>query len=68
MNGYEFMSDSPILTFFLACVIAEGVGKLLFRCWNRLMRHLNIRRAGWPPAHLGADGDFKPAPKAEEKA
>lgn len=25
MNLLEFMSDSPILTFFLACIIANGI-------------------------------------------
>lgn len=56
MNGYEFMGGFwlPIL---LAIYFIAHYG---FRCWNRLMRHLNIRNAGWPPAHLDADGDFKP--------
>ena len=25
--------------------------------WNRVVRHLNIRAHGWPPAHLDADGE-----------
>ena len=62
MSAYQFMSDSPILTFLLAYIAAFYA----FRFWNRLMRHLNIRKACWPPAHLDADGDFKPAPKAQE--
>lgn len=32
----------------------------VFRVWNRFMRHLNIRKQGWPPSHCDADGDFKP--------
>lgn len=24
-----------------------------------LIRHLNIRKQGWPPEHLDGDGDFK---------
>lgn len=60
MNGYEFMSDSPWLTFFLALLV---IG-YLFKFWNRLMRHLSVRCRGWPPAHLDADGEFRPAPKA----
>lgn len=31
-----------------------------FRSWNRWLRHKNITAQGWPPAHLDADGDFKP--------
>lgn len=38
----------------------------MFRCWNRLMRHLNVRKAGWPPSHLDLDGDFKPEPVDED--
>ncbi len=59
MNAFEFMGKHPILTFLLACILADLVCKI----WRRLIRHLNIRRHGWPPVHLDADGDFKPAPK-----
>lgn len=27
--------------------------------WSRFLRHLNILRAGWPPPHIDADGDWK---------
>uniref|UniRef100_A0AAU6W1U8 Uncharacterized protein n=1 Tax=Pseudomonas phage Touem01 TaxID=3138548 RepID=A0AAU6W1U8_9VIRU len=67
MNAFEFMARSPILSFLLAYMIVHSACELLFRCWNRLVRHLNIRRAGWPPVHLDADGDWKPAPKQESK-
>ncbi len=30
----------------------------LFRVINRLIRHMNIRKKGWPPSHLDADGDI----------
>ena len=63
MNAFEFMTRSPILTFLLGCAVL----RFAFLVWNRFMRHLNIRKAGWPPAHLDADGDFKPAPKAEDR-
>jgi hypothetical protein len=36
------------------------------KCWNRFLRHLNIRKHGWPPSHLDADGDWKPEPKNDE--
>tara|TARA_Y100000815_G_scaffold7325_1_gene6964 strand:- start:910 stop:1149 length:240 start_codon:yes stop_codon:yes gene_type:complete len=36
-----------------------------FRCWNRFLRHRNIKAHGWPSSHLmDADGDIvhpKPA-------
>lgn len=62
MNVYQFMSDSPFLTFFIIYVVFGTA----FRTWNRLMRHLNIRKHGWPPEHCDADGDFKPEPKASD--
>lgn len=55
MNGYEFMG-AYWLPIMIGLYIIARCG---FRCWNRLMRHMNVRKAGWPPAHLDADGDFK---------
>ena len=64
MTTLQFMSDSPFLTFFL-CWMATG---LIFKIWNRFMRHLNIRKHGWPPPHCDADGDFKPEEEPDEEA
>ncbi len=44
----------PFLAFILL-LVAMG---LVFKTWNRFLRHLNILAHGWPPAHLDADGDF----------
>jgi len=41
-----------------ACLLSGGVN-FLFLVWNRFMRHLNIRKHGYPPAHCDADGDFR---------
>lgn len=62
MTAVELMGDSPYLTLFAICIVCE----LVFKMWNRLMRHLNIRKHGWPPDHCDADGDFKPLPEGEE--
>jgi hypothetical protein len=62
MNVFQFMSDSPFVTL---CVVYM-VTSTFFRCWNRVLRHLNVRSKGWPPAHLDADGDFKPEPEPEK--
>lgn len=56
MTIYQFMSDSPWLTFFLACLIVNLVS-WPFRLVNRWIRHKNIAAKGWPPSHLDADGD-----------
>ncbi|WP_435018427.1 hypothetical protein TA3x_000401 [Tundrisphaera sp. TA3] len=63
MTAYEFMSTNPWLTFFLAC-LATSVVIWPFKLVNRWIRHRNIVAAGWPPAHLDADGDFL---KGDEK-
>ena len=40
---------------------------LVFRIINRAFHVINVSIRGWPPEHLDADGDWKPAPKVEEK-
>lgn len=56
MNIYEFVSESPWLAFFLVWVIL----RYAYRIINRIFRHWNIRKHGYPPAHCDADGDFRP--------
>lgn len=58
MNIYEFMSDSPILTFFLAVIIGEVIIRVTINLPNRILRHWNIRKHGYPPPHCDADGAF----------
>lgn len=47
-------------TFLGFALLIEFLCTVLFKCWNRFLRMLNIRAHGWPPAHCDADGDFKP--------
>lgn len=61
---YAFASGSPFVTAMLVFSL-YSVCELVFRCWNRFLRHLNIRAKGWPPAHCDADGDPKPEPEPE---
>jgi hypothetical protein len=56
MNAWEFMGEHPILTFFLATIVAHMFTHP-FKLINRWIRHRNIAIAGWPPDHLDADGD-----------
>lgn len=58
MNIFEFMSDSPTLTFLLAIIAAESIIRIVINLPNRILRHWNIRKHGYPPAHCDADGDF----------
>lgn len=64
-NIYQFMSDSPWLSFFIGIFVVVPICLAPFRLLNRLFRHLNVRARGWPPAHLDADGDWKPEPDSE---
>ncbi len=67
MNIFEFMSGSPILTFVLACVAMTGF-KTLAWVIGLPFRAMNIRKHGWPPAHLDADGDYKAHKVIEARA
>ena len=59
MSIYEFMIESPMLTFLLALISLAVIESLLRFCINRPLRHRNIKLHGWPPKHCDADGDFK---------
>ncbi len=59
MTILDFMSESPFLTFFLALIVGEVLIRVVCNLPNRIMRHFNIRKHGYPPPHCDADGDFK---------
>ncbi len=43
------------LGFFLLLILPL---ELLFKAYNRRLRHRNILKHGYPPSHCDADGDF----------
>ncbi len=49
--------------FILICAVYYLLRYVFYSLPIRLIRSFNIRKCGWPPAHLDADGDFKPEPK-----
>lgn len=55
MNIFEFMSNSPFLSFFLFWILASFLQFAI----KMPFRYMNIRRHGYPPAHCDADGDLK---------
>ena len=55
MNFFEFASSNQWLTFFLSWLVFHAI----FATINRVMRHWNIHKHGYPPPHCDADGDFK---------
>ena len=52
---FQFMGEHPVVTIILAII----AGHTLIVCINRPLRHWNIHKHGYPPAHCDADGDFK---------
>jgi len=54
---FEVVFRSPF-SFFGTCIILGGIGKFILTLTNRIMRHANIRKHGYPPAHCDADGDI----------
>lgn len=64
-----FASEHYFLTWCLLWLLWPIVTlpSLAFRLINRTYRVINIAIRGWPPAHVDADGDWKPEPKAESK-
>jgi hypothetical protein len=46
-------------SFAGSAIIIGAVLKTIMFMWNRLFRHMNIRKHGYPPSHCDADGDFK---------
>jgi hypothetical protein len=58
------LSDFWIFVGF--CLILSGIGNFIFRIYNRTLRHYNVKKHGYPPAHCDADGDFKPTKKDED--
>ena len=59
MSFWQFADSSPWCAFFIVLVIALTIESVITMC----VRHLNIRKAGWPPAYLDADGDPRKEPK-----
>lgn len=56
MKVLEFIFSS--VWHFLGCLILlRMILCFVFLIWNRLFRHLNIRKHGYPPDYCDADGD-----------
>lgn len=61
MNAFQFASERPFTAIVLVYISFTTLHYIL----NRMFRCLNVRKQGWPPPHLDADGDFKPAPEKD---
>jgi hypothetical protein len=73
MGFVRYMFDNfwrGLALFLMACMAISGplmVMRYSFHAYDRFLRNRNIKRHGWPPPHIDADGDWKPEPKAEEE-
>lgn len=53
----QILKDMTPEASLTLALIAGILAFAVVQCFKYLFRHLNIRKAGWPPAHLDADGD-----------
>lgn len=56
---WQFMGLLIVMHYFV---------NLIRSMWIRFMRMLMVRKHGWPPAHLDADGDWEPESKSDDDA
>lgn len=59
-----FAVQHPALTVLLTILgwlLADAALRLGWKLANRILRSANVALRGWPPPHLDADGDWKPA-------
>lgn len=57
-NFWSFLGMMILINGTISIIIAG-----LVKSWSRFMRMLMIRKHGWPPNHLDADGDWRPLTK-----
>lgn len=56
-----------IMVLVLVWCVGRLAAGLAFRLGNRILRTVKVCARGWPPAHLDADGDWKPRPKPKKE-
>jgi hypothetical protein len=56
MNIYEVMDNHPFWTWAIIYLLVSLIS-WPFKIVQGLIRHANIKKAGWPPEYLDADGD-----------
>lgn len=53
--------------YFIGCMLLIAMPlNFMFSFFNRFLRHLNIRKHGYPPEHCDADGDLPTYEETEE--
>lgn len=63
----SFANESPWLFFAVVLVLSHYLYRLTYCVFwllpNRILSTVKVLIKGWPPAHIDADGDWKPLPK-----
>lgn len=65
---FEWATEHWWLGFWLAfwlAVFAYGLARGLINLTNRAFRMVLVSLRGWPPAHLDADGDWRPSTSSD---
>lgn len=53
------LSDMCAWVTIVMLIALYIITRFIFRIFNRILRHRNIMKHGYPPPHCDADGDFK---------
>src|SRR5688572_33097096 len=64
---WQFVHDHWIIALFVFIGILSASAQWSFKMWNRFMRMLMVRKHGWPPEHVDADGDALEEEDEEEE-
>lgn len=65
LEHFLSMAKEWPLGLFLELWVIGCLAGLVAKMFGRILRSINIAIRGWPPAHLDADGDWKPEPETE---
>ena len=56
LGGFWRFIGFVIIFYIAAYLFVNGI----LNAWVRFTRMMMVRKHGWPPSHLDADGDWKP--------
>lgn len=64
MTVWDFANNHPATALIMVFLVVMLIRSMCYR----VARTLCVRKSGWPPAHLDADGDFKECECADKQA
>ena len=68
MGFWDFWNLHPFLAWCALWLVwgVIPIAGMVLSLFIRTYRVVMVGVRGWPPGHLDADGDWKPAPKADD--